>query len=62
LKRRELIAYLEKEGCRELREGKRHTVFYNPKNFKTTTVPRHREIDDFLAKKICRDLGIPPPF
>jgi hypothetical protein len=23
--------------------------------------PRHTEIDDFLARKICRDLGIPEP-
>ena len=26
---------------------------------KVTTVPRHREINDFLARKICRDLEIP---
>jgi len=28
---------------------------------KTSTVPRHREIDEFLARKICRDLEIPGP-
>jgi len=27
---------------------------------KTSTVPRHAEIDNFLAKKICRDLGVKP--
>jgi len=27
----------------------------------TTTVPRHREINEFLARKICRDLGISDP-
>ncbi|MFH0992662.1 MAG: type II toxin-antitoxin system HicB family antitoxin [bacterium] len=26
---------------------------------KVSTLPRHREINDFLAKKICRDLQIP---
>ena len=46
-------------NCQLLREGSKHSVFYNPVNNKTSTVPRHREIDDFLAKKICRDLGIP---
>jgi len=28
---------------------------------KTSTVSRHKEIDNFLAKKICQDLGIEPP-
>jgi len=42
-----------------LREGGRHTVYFNPKTNRTSTVPRHREVNDFLAKKICKDLGIP---
>jgi len=25
------------------------------------TVPRHREIDEFLVAKICKDLAIPRP-
>ncbi len=28
---------------------------------KTSTIPRHREINDFLAQKICKDLEIPKP-
>ena len=28
---------------------------------KTSTVPRPNKIYNFLAKKICRDLGIEPP-
>ncbi len=28
---------------------------------RTSTVPRHREINDHLAVKICRDLAIPAP-
>ena len=28
---------------------------------RTSTVPRHREINDFLARKICRDLGVEEP-
>lgn len=44
-----------------LREGLRHTLYFNPANEQTSAVPRHREINDFLARKICRDLGIPQP-
>ena len=28
---------------------------------KVSTVPRHREVNDDLAKKICKDLHIPRP-
>lgn len=58
MKRKFLISYIERQGCRFLREGKKHTVYFNPKNNRTSTVPRHREINDHLAKKICRDLSI----
>jgi hypothetical protein len=26
-----------------------------------STIPRHREINDFLARKICKDLDAVPP-
>ncbi len=60
MKRYKLIKYLKKLGCFLLREGSNHSVFYNPIYNKTSTIPRHKEIDDKLVKKICRDLGIPP--
>lgn len=44
-----------------MREGKRHSVYYNPRTSKTSTVPRHVEIENYLADKICKDLGISPP-
>ncbi|MDA2914259.1 addiction module toxin, HicA family [Acidobacteriia bacterium AH_259_A11_L15] len=44
-----------------MREGSRHSVFYNPAKRTNSTVPRHREINSFLARKICRDLGVPWP-
>jgi len=28
---------------------------------KVSSVPRHREILEFTARKICRDLGVPLP-
>ncbi len=59
MKRRNLIDHLVANGCVLLRAGARHTIFSNPILKKTSSVPRHSEINDFLAKKICKDLGIP---
>jgi predicted RNA binding protein YcfA (HicA-like mRNA interferase family) len=61
VKRLDLIRHLEAHGCVLLREGGEHTVYVNRAKAKTSTVPRHREINNFLARKICRDLEIPMP-
>lgn len=61
MKRHDLIRHLEAHGCYLLREGRRHSVFVNPAVAVTSAVPRHTEINEFLARKICRDLQIPPP-
>ncbi len=61
MKRRKLLRHLEKYGCQFLREGKKHTVYFNPSNMKVSTVPRHEEIVDALVRKICKDLEIPVP-
>jgi len=61
MKRRELIRHLEYHGCVLFREGGKHTVYFNPTNRKTSTVPRHSEVIDRLAAKICKDLNVPPP-
>ena len=58
MKRFDFERHLRKYDCVLDREGGNHSVFKNLKNNKTSSVPRHREIDDFLAKKICRDLGV----
>ena len=60
MKRRELLAYLRAHGCEPLREGARHSWWHNPAHNKRSAIPRHREIVDLLADKICRDLGVPP--
>jgi len=44
-----------------LREGSRHSVFVNQLSRRVSTVPRHREINQHLAHRICRDLGVPGP-
>ena len=61
MKRTELVRHLEAHGCRLLREGARHSIFVNRAAGKATSVPRHREINDLLARKICRDLEIAEP-
>lgn len=61
MKRADLLRYLEAHGCSLLREAGRHSVYVNRAAGKSSAVPRHREINDFLARKICRDLELPTP-
>ena len=61
MKRTDLVRHLEQHGCLLLREGGSHSVYVNRAARKTSTVPRHREINDYLARKICRDLEVPAP-
>lgn len=61
MKRVDLVRHLEAQGCYLLREGAKHSLYVNPVNNQTSAVPRHREINEFLARKICRDLGIVEP-
>jgi len=61
MKRRDLIRHLLAHGCELLREGARHSIYFNPATNASSSVPRHTEIHEFLARKICRDLGIPTP-
>ncbi len=56
-KRKELIQYLMKKGASLAREGSRHSIYQKGNN--RTAIPRHIEIVDELAKKICNDLEIP---
>jgi mRNA interferase HicA len=60
VKRSELIRYLTAQGCELLREGGRHSWWRNPEQNKRSAIPRHNEIKDILANKICKDLGIKP--
>jgi len=61
MKRRDLLNHLQRHGCRFVREGGDHSIWQNPVNGRRTAVPRHREIPDFTAARICRQLGIPTP-
>jgi hypothetical protein len=61
VKRRDLLRHLESQGCELLREDANHTVHVNRRRGKLSTVPRHREINELLARRICRDLDVPEP-
>jgi mRNA interferase HicA len=59
MKRRDLIRHLEAHGCRFNRDDGKHTVYVNPATRRSASIPRHREINNFTARAICRQLGIP---
>ena len=62
MKRLDLIRHLESQGCELLREGGNHTIYVNRAVKKVSAVPRrHREVIEFTARKICKDLEIPRP-
>jgi predicted RNA binding protein YcfA (HicA-like mRNA interferase family) len=61
VKRLDLERHLREHGCVFLREGGNHAIWRNPSKGKTSSLPRHREINDFTARKICRDLEIGKP-
>ena len=61
MKRRDLLRHLGRHGCVLLREGGNHTVYVNRDKKKASTIPRHREINEIIARKICRDLEVPEP-
>jgi len=61
MKRVDLLRHLQQHGCEFLREGAEHTIYVNREAKATSAIPRHREISDILARRICRDLKVPPP-
>jgi len=58
MKRKYLFKHLNKYKCKLLREGSKHSIYYNVFNNKTTSIPRHADIEDRLVVKICKDLDI----
>jgi mRNA interferase HicA len=61
MKRQDLLLHLCQQGCHLLREGREHSIWENPANGRRTAILRHREINDFTAAGICRQLGVPFP-
>jgi predicted RNA binding protein YcfA (HicA-like mRNA interferase family) len=61
VKRRDLIRHLLQHGCVYIREGSNHTIYANPAILRSSPIPRHRELNEKIARKFCHDLKIPPP-
>jgi mRNA interferase HicA len=59
MKREALLRHLRKHGCSLKREGGSHSLWTNPNPGQVETVPRHNEVPDRLARKICRGLYVP---
>ena len=57
MKRLDLVRRLEKMGCVMLRHGGRHDIYHNPATGNSEPVPRHREINEVLAKRIIKRLS-----
>jgi mRNA interferase HicA len=58
LKRDDLIRSLLAAGCVLLRHGGRHDIYANPATGQKQPVPRHREIDEVLARHIKKFMGV----
>lgn len=56
MKRRDLVSQLEAAGCVMIRHGSRHDWYRNPSTGMSQPVPRHREINEILAKRILKRL------
>ena len=54
MKRGDLLRHLRKHGCHLKREGRAHSLWTNPTTGAVEAVPRHTDISDVLARKICR--------
>ncbi len=59
MKRSALLRHLRRYGCYLKREGAEHSLWSNPQTGHIEAVPRHIEIPDKLAKKLCKGLSVP---
>lgn len=57
MKRVELIKSLHELGCELMRHGAKHDWYRNPRTGVCQPVPRHREINEQLARRIIRMLS-----
>jgi len=61
MKRTKLLKHLHKHRCKFQREGGNHTIYTNADGTRKTSIPRHPQIKPNTARKVCKDLDIPPP-
>ncbi|HDY72318.1 MAG TPA: type II toxin-antitoxin system HicA family toxin [Nitrospirae bacterium] len=56
MKRKDLIKEIEKNGCVFIRHGGKHDWYQNPKSKACQPIPRHKVINERLAKHIIKKL------
>jgi hypothetical protein len=61
MKRVDLVKTIEGFGCRLVRHGAKHDWYQNPVTGVVQAVPRHREINEPLARRIIRMLSDTSP-
>ena len=60
MKKEKFLKHLRQYNCYPTgRQKGSHAQFRNLDTGKTTIVPMHNDIDDLLAKRICKQLEIP---
>ena len=59
MKREDLLKRLRDAGCELVRHGGRHDWYVQPKTGVQQPIPRHREINEQLAKHIVKMLAAP---
>ncbi|MDE3155551.1 MAG: type II toxin-antitoxin system HicA family toxin [Acidobacteriota bacterium] len=59
MKRSSLLQHLRRHGCQLKREGAAHSLWTNPNTGAVEAIPRHVEISNVLARKICKGLAVP---
>lgn len=59
MKRGALLRHLRRHGCYLKREGREHSLWCNPATGAVAAVPRHTEIPNRLADRICQQLSVP---
>ncbi len=57
MKRTDLIKKIKNTGCVLIRHGGKHDWYQNPKTKVSQPVPRHKEINEYLAKHILKMLN-----
>jgi mRNA interferase HicA len=57
MKRRDLIKKIEEGGCVFVRHGGNHDWYSNPQTKQSQPIPRHKEINENLAKSIIKKLS-----
>jgi mRNA interferase HicA len=57
MKRKDLIKKIEELGCKFIRHGGKHDWYINPNTRISQPVPRHNEINEYLANNIIKKLS-----